>query len=265
MKTLRRGVYLGSQADTLFYRNIIVSKTDYHQKEDQSWHYHQNSFFAYFLKGGNRELRKANEIRCSAGTLLFYKPGEVHCNKDYSLGSRIFHLEIDEAWFTENSVNPENIRHSEVNDIIAKNIFINILREFAIRDDLSEGSIQSLMLYLFNLLARPIDAQRLNPSWKNLDKIISEQPLGKQSLANIASRLDVHPVTLSREFPKCFGCTFGEFVRQLRIEKALPMLAKKSLPISDVAASCGFHEPANFIRFFKRVKGITPNAYRQLL
>lgn len=82
MKTLTRGTYLGAQKETLFYKNIIISKTEYQQKEDQSWHCHENPFFAYFLKGGNRELRKSHEIKCSAGTLLFYKAGELHCNKD---------------------------------------------------------------------------------------------------------------------------------------------------------------------------------------
>jgi len=44
MKTLTRGTYLGSATDTLFYNNIIVSKNEYHQKENQNWHCHENTF-----------------------------------------------------------------------------------------------------------------------------------------------------------------------------------------------------------------------------
>ena len=266
MKTLTRGTYLGSQTDTIFYKNIIISKTEYEQKEDQSWHCHENPFFAYFLKGGNRELRKSNEMQCSAGMLLFYKAGELHCNKDYIPGSRIFHFEIDNKWFTENNLNPGNIEHVEINNLIAKNIFINIVREFSIRDELSESSVQSLMLYLFNLLIRHPDCKKFIPPWRyKFDKIISEQTTSKQSLTNIAKKLNVHPVTLSREFPKYYYCSFGEYVRQLRHEKALSLLAKKSMPISDIAEYCGFSDSGNFIRCFKRLKGITPDAYRKLL
>ena len=265
MKVLTRGSYLGSQTDSLSYRNIIISKTEYSQKEDQSWHCHENPFFAYFLKGGNKELRKANEIKCLAGTLLFYKAGEFHCNKDYIAGSRIFHFEIDRNWFIENKLNPENIRHSEISDLSIKNTFINIIREFSIRDELSESSVQSIAFYLFNLLIRQPNGKKF-PLWKNdFDKIIGEQTIHKQSLANLAKRLKVHPVTLSRQFPRYYNCSFGEYLRQLRIEKALSLLAKKSIPISDIAEDCGFSEPSNFIRCFKRQKGITPDAYRKLI
>jgi AraC family transcriptional regulator len=266
MKILTRGSYLGFQTDSLFYRNLIISKTEYRQKEDQSWHCHENPFFAYFLKGGNKELRNKDEIKCSAGTLLFYKAGEFHCNKDYIAGSRIFHFEIDNNWFAENKLNPENIPHSEINNLTVKNIFINIIREFSIRDELSESSVQSLALYLFNLLARQIDGKKSIPLWKyNFDKIIYEQTTNKQSLANLAKKLRVHPVTLSRQFPKYYNCSFREYLRQLRIEKAISLLGKKSIPISDIAEHCGFSEPSNFIRCFKRQKGITPDAYRKLI
>jgi AraC family transcriptional regulator len=266
MQILTRGSYLGSQTDILSYRNIIISKTQYSQKEDQSWHCHENPFFAYFLKGGNKELRKKDEIKCFAGTLLFYKAGEFHRNKDYMAGSRIFHFEIDKNWFGENKLNPENIHYSEINSLAIKNIFLNIIREFSIRDELSESSVQNIALYLFNLLTRQTDCKRSIPLWKyDLDKIIAEQTNDKQSLVNLAKKIKVHPVTLSRQFPRYYNCSFGEYLRQLRIEKAISLLAKKSIPISDIAEHCGFSEPSNFIRCFKRLKGITPDAYRKLL
>jgi len=265
MKILTKGSYLGSQKDSLVYRDLIISKTEYRQKEDQNWHYHENSFFAYFLKGGNKEFRKGKEIKCSAGTLLFYKAGELHCNTDYMSGSRIFHFEIEENWFIENKVDWKNIRHGEINNSTIKTIFINIIRESSIRDDLSECSVQSLALYLFNLLLRQGD-QTSVPWWKyDFDKIINDQDLNKQSLTELAKKLKVHPVTLSRQFPRYYHCRIGEFLRQLRMEKAVSLLAKKSIPISDIAEHCGFSESSNFIRCFKKQKGITPEAYRKMI
>jgi AraC family transcriptional regulator len=198
-----------------------------------------------------------------AGTLLFYRAGEFHCNKDYIAGSRIFHFEIDKNWFIENKLNPENILYSEISNITVKNTFLNIIREFSIRDELSESSVQSFAFYL---LTRQHEGKKLIPLWKNdFDKIIGEQTIRKQSLANLAKKLKLHPVTLSRQFPGYYNCSFGEYLRQLRIEKAISSLAKKSIPIADIAEHCGFSEPSNFIRCFKRQKGITPDAYRKLI
>jgi AraC family transcriptional regulator len=265
MKILTKGSYLGSQTDSLVYRNLIISKTEYRQNEDQNWHCHENPFFAYFLKGGNKEFRKGDEIKCSAGTLLFYKAGELHCNKDYISGSRIFHFEMEENWFVENKLNWRTIPHSEINNFTVKNVFINIIRESAIRDDLSESSVQSLALYLFNLLTRQADRKDV-PLWKyDLDKIINDQDPNKQSLSVLAKKLKIHPVTLSRQFPKYYHCHVGEYLRQVRMERAISLLAKKSIPISDIADHCGFSETSNFIRCFKKQKGVTPEAYRKMI
>ena len=265
MKILTRGSYLGSQTDTLVYRNIIISKTEYRQKEDQNWHCHENPFFAYFLKGGNKEFRKGDEIKCSAGTLLFYKPGELHCNKEYISGSRIFHFEIEEYWFVENKLNWKSIRNAEINNFAIKNIFINIIRESSIRDDLSESSVQSLALYLFNLLTRQGDQGSI-PLWKHdLDKMINERGMDKQSVTELARRLKVHPVTLSRQFSKYYNYNIGQYLRESRLERAVSLLAKKSIPLADIAEYCGFSETSNFIRCFKKQKGITPEAYRKMI
>jgi len=265
MKILKKGSYLGSQTDTLVYRNLIISKTEYRQKEDQAWHCHENPFFAYFLKGGNKEFRTGDEIKCSAGTLLFYKAGELHRNKDYIAGSRIFHFELEENWFIENKLDWKNIRYSEINNFVIKNIFVNIIRESSIRDDLSESSVQSLATYLFNLLTRQASRKAM-PSWKyEFENIMRNQHLQNQSLTELAKRLKVHPVTLSTQFPKYYHCNIGEYLRQLRMERAISLLARKSIPISEIAEHCGYSETSNFIRCFKKQKGITPDKYRRMI
>ncbi len=266
MKILPKGTYLGCQTDHLNYGQMIFSKTEYRLKENQSWHRHENSFFAYFLKGGNRELRKSKEFTCNPGTLLFYKPQEYHCNKDYSFGCRIFHVEIDNAWFDKHDVKPENIHSSQIDDHLAKNIFLNMIREFNIRDELSQSSMQALVIYVLNLLGRQSVAGKQIPLWKyHVEELIREEPCSNHSLTEIAKKLNIHPVTLSREFPKYFHSTFGSYIRRQRIEKALLLLARKSIPISEIADSCGFSDSGNFSRSFKKLRGITPDAYRKLI
>jgi AraC family transcriptional regulator len=266
MRTLSRGKYLGEQTDTLSYKNIIISKTEYQQREDQNWHYHENSFFAYFLKGSNREFRRSGELTCSAGTLLFYKPEEIHRNQNYAFGSKIFHLEIDKSWFGDNSLRPENIKYSEIKNIFAKNVFINIINEFSIRDELSEDSIENLLLYLWNLLSRNDQSKKYIPAWVKRFRSIQHDCIeSKPTLAYISKQLDIHPVTLSREFPLYYHCSFGDYIRQLRIEKSLQLLARKSMPVSEVAFLCGFSDTSNFIRTFKKLKAVTPGIYRQMI
>jgi AraC family transcriptional regulator len=266
MQTFASGNYLGNKVDTFSYNGIFASKAQYCSVENKGRHCHENSFFAFFLRGGNYEYRGSKEIKCSAGTLLFYRAGEPHCNKAYSNGCKIFHVEIENNWFNECGIKNWQIKADVINNLPFKNSFVNILNEFAIRDELSGPSIENLLIYLFNLLSRSSSDKNVIRTWcKKFNVIIKDCLNHDPSLANISKQLDMHPVTLSKAFPKYYQCGFGEYIRQLRIENSLPFLAKKNIPVSDVAYRAGFSDTSNFIRLFKKVKGVTPNVYRQLI
>ena len=61
-------------------------------------------------------IAKAKEIKCSAGTLFFIDRGEPHCNKAYSNGSKIFHVEIGNDWFNECDIKNSEIEADVIND-----------------------------------------------------------------------------------------------------------------------------------------------------
>jgi AraC-like DNA-binding protein len=59
------------------------------------------------------------------------------------------------------------------------------------------------------------------------------------------------------------GASFHERINELRLRKALDMLAQPdSLRISDVAFACGFNDLSYFNRCFRRRFGLTPTAAR---
>lgn len=59
------------------------------------------------------------------------------------------------------------------------------------------------------------------------------------------------------------GCTVGEYVRKLRIEKAVELLLNSEKKIYDIAIEVGFASSAVFIRVFKQFMGIAPTSYRK--
>lgn len=52
-----------------------------------------------------------------------------------------------------------------------------------------------------------------------------------------------------------------EFIRQIRIKKALPLLTKKHMPIAEAAYHVGFTDPKYFSRCFRTEMGISPTEY----
>jgi AraC family transcriptional regulator len=73
----------------------------------------------------------------------------------------------------------------------------------------------------------------------------------------------VHPVTLARAFRRSFGCTVGEYLRRLRIERATEQLAGGDTPLAEIALAAGFADQSHFSNVFRRRTGMSPSAFRR--
>jgi AraC-like DNA-binding protein len=72
-------------------------------------------------------------------------------------------------------------------------------------------------------------------------------------------------VFLARAFRKHHGCTVGEYVRQLRVERAMERLARSDDSLAAIALDVGFADFSHFARVFKRQTGTTPGRFRHEL
>jgi len=73
----------------------------------------------------------------------------------------------------------------------------------------------------------------------------------------------VHVVHLARVFRRFHGCTVGEYLRRLRIERAIEELRSTNKPLADIAGNSGFSDQSHFCRAFKLTVGMTPGQYRK--
>ncbi len=107
------------------------------------------------------------------------------------------------------------------------------------------------------------------PAWAlELKEIIQDQIDTNLALnlKQISENLHVHPAYLSREFSKYFNdLSFGDYIRKLRIEKAIEMLKSSKHSLSDIAYLTGFSDQSHFTRIFKKATGKSPLAYKKML
>jgi AraC family transcriptional regulator len=104
------------------------------------------------------------------------------------------------------------------------------------------------------------------PEWvSKLKEILHDNIFENYSLDFLASYLGLHPVHLSRYFPRYFNCSLGEYMRKLRVEKSLTLLPNKNQSLTAIAYDCGFSDQSHFSRCFREFTGINPLAYRRLL
>ncbi len=97
-----------------------------------------------------------------------------------------------------------------------------------------------------------------------LDAYLTAHYLEKQNAVIIAEYLGIGKTQLYELSEQLYGCGIAEKIRSLRMEKAKDLLAgKEDLPLSEIAAQCGYHDYNYFITVFSREVGMSPAAWRK--
>ncbi len=128
---------------------------------------------------------------------------------------------------------------------------------------------EHLLIDVFNkFLKEKAGAKKKIPNWaKELKEIIQDQIDTNLalSLKDISKELDVNASYLSREFSKYFeDLSFGEYIRKLRIEKAIQLIRSGDYSLTEVAYLTGFSDQSHFTRIFKKHTGSNPSAFKKM-
>ena len=87
--------------------------------------------------------------------------------------------------------------------------------------------------------------------------------LGSQlSQRQVAGTIRISPQAFSRFFKRAVGKSYIAYVNELRICKACRALIESDATITEVAFASGFNNLSNFNEQFRRLKMMTPGAYR---
>jgi AraC-like DNA-binding protein len=132
----------------------------------------------------------------------------------------------------------------------------------------TQNPVEGLLLEVYKKYLKE-EANKKTPAWaKEIKEIIQDQLDINLSLSlkEVSSELNVHPAYLSREFSKHFdNLSFGEYIRKLRIDKAIGLLENTAHSLSEIAYLTGFSDQSHFTRIFKKQTGLNPSAYRKNL
>jgi AraC-like DNA-binding protein len=86
-------------------------------------------------------------------------------------------------------------------------------------------------------------------------------PTGVPSLRDAAELVGMSVRTLQREL-SCAGSSYRDIVQGVKLNAARELLERPDVRVLDVAFETGFRDPAHFTRFFRKLTGVTPHAYR---
>lgn len=81
-------------------------------------------------------------------------------------------------------------------------------------------------------------------------------------LSEVAAIAEMQENAFSRFFSLRTRKTFSKFVQELRLQKAIRMLEKNEIPVTEICYECGFNNISNFNRQFLNQYGLSPLKYR---
>ncbi len=104
------------------------------------------------------------------------------------------------------------------------------------------------------------------PPWlaRICDKI-EEECFNPPTVAELAWEAGVHPVYLARVFRKFRHCNIKSYLHRCRMRRINWLLSENRLPIAQIAFESGYADQSHLTRYYKRLTGITPAAFRRLV
>jgi AraC family transcriptional regulator len=233
------------------------------------WHHHETPTICFVLQGAFTEAWRGGSITCSSSMLKVTPAGDRHCDH-FSRGDvRGLLIEAKDAFVATirpySSILDERV---SFNGGLVSALAWRFYNEMLLMDAAAPLAMEGLLLELVAAASRLEDQNGTasRPRWlEHAREQIHFDLAARPSLTGLAESVGVHPVTLARAFRRTFGCTVGEYVRSLRIERATRQLADTDLPLAEIALAAGFADQSHFSNAFRRYNGLSPFRFRRAI
>jgi AraC family transcriptional regulator len=225
-------------------------------------HFHENAFLSFVIKGGGTIKSKSLMCERLPGNLIFSYAGEPHQCIAKQFPTVNVNIELGLDLLRANCLTEASLENSIRKNPNAKPLMLKIYKEILCNDDCSSSSIKIL---LFDLISNARVSDIEQPVWVGrIYEFMNDRWSESLTLEDLAQTAGVHPVTISKYFRKYFGCTFGEYIRRIRIERSLSIIKNSSLSLTEIGYECGFYDQSHFSRTFQQLTGFSPKSYAKL-
>ncbi|MFA0889506.1 MAG: helix-turn-helix domain-containing protein [Synergistales bacterium] len=236
-------------------------------------HSHETYAFGTVESGALGFTYRRETLVAVPKTVNLVVPGEVHDG----------HAASGQGWsYRMSYVSPENVREASIGlwgrdrglpfirkgvieapDLAAlfRSLYIR-LREHAL-DELEASTLW--ILFISETLKRHgeyPEKRLLRPDIHKAVEFLRENADGEVSLKELADLVSLSPWHFLRTFSKATGLTPHAYLSQARVRRAEKLLRSGTAP-ADAAVAVGFADQSHLTRWFRKILGTTPAAFRR--
>jgi AraC family transcriptional regulator len=224
-------------------------------------HAHATVCIAVVLRGGFEGIWGGRDGTATSGTLIVEPAGQLHANRFFvRSGAQVVAIQPADELARGADQASRGARPDAVE--VARRMAVELSRP----DDVTPIALEGLSLELLAIASRAGRSAEPVAGWlTRATEIVDEQYARPLALSVIAAEVGVHPVHLARSFRARHGRSVGAHLRAVRVHRAAERLANSDQPIAEVALAVGFTDQSHLNRWFVRLLGATPAAYRRQL
>lgn len=145
---------------------------------------------------------------------------------------------------------------------LLRELILQLLRYPPAARDSKRAHLEEVVLDLLDELPQEplVLPMPRDPRARRLAELLARSPDDRRPLRELAREVAASVRTLQRCFLSETGMSFRQWRQQLRLHRALVLLAEGA-PVTRVALDVGYESPSAFIAMFRRVLGVSPGRY----
>jgi AraC family transcriptional activator of pobA len=265
----------------LFRIDKIDSAVNYIKADFLSPHRKDYYFMAFVKKGCNRHWIDMTPYVLKPNTFYFTVPHQVHLKEasepmtGISISFREEFLALDESRslkelpVIQNPFNGHELTLTETDLLFIEDLLERIHNEFHARNKWQQGMLlgymRVLLIYLSRLYMEQFSNEDAIPEKILLKKYlqnINTHFTNTHEIADYASMMNISAGHLSEVIKEQSGKPPITHLHERLMLEARRLLFHTGLSVKEIAFQLGFEDDSYFNRFFKRLAGETPVAYR---
>jgi AraC family transcriptional regulator len=243
--------------------DFTVSLYEYPPNTRVPRHGHEEPYVSFVLQGGYTEQSGPRHSEVfETGVAVLHEAREIHADEFHDRRVVLLALQFTPEWREQAEASGIQLKRQRADSVeisrLARKLYFQLTHERA------KGELFRLGLAL-ELTAEIVtdDAAADKSCASRAHDAILAGFRNDLSLIAVAAQLKLHPSHVARAFKKRFGCTVGEFIRQVRLNHAVRRLSELDDPVSLISAECGFYDQSHFTAHFRAVMGTTQAWYRR--
>ena len=238
--------------------------------ENIGYHYHDFYEFELILSGEVTATVNGNVMKLSRGGAYLLRPTDLH---EFSVDgkvelftvhflSEIVNGKIFDAFLNKNGYLTATFNENDckfLTELISK---LNLLTDKNI-DLATASAIISLIISTMLSIGKEIKETLNDDDVYKAVRYLSNNFTLNPSLEETAKIAGLATTYFCRKFKTVTGKTFIEFLSSLKVDFASRLIERTKTPITEICFLSGFNSLSQFIREFKKIKGVTPSLLRQ--